>query len=106
MMCLALCNTARPAVVDDLADSARNLAARHAFLPGELHFEAESPDEVALLDAALAYGYAFCYTDIYNKHVRIGETARSFRILATLEFDPTRKCMSVVVERSDGTVRL
>lgn len=106
MMCLTLCNTARPSVDDALADTARDLSSKHVFVPGELHYEAESPDEVALLDAALAYGYVFCYTDIYTKHIRVGQTARSFRILATLEFDATRKCMSVVVELDEDTVRL
>jgi hypothetical protein len=55
-----------------LENCARDVKTEYVFDQSELHFEAESPDEVALLDAALAYGYVFAYTDIFNKQIRLG----------------------------------
>uniref|UniRef100_A0A7S3JZM0 Phospholipid-transporting ATPase n=1 Tax=Aureoumbra lagunensis TaxID=44058 RepID=A0A7S3JZM0_9STRA len=70
---------------------------------GVIKYQAESPDEGALVDGALHAGYKlFARTE----HVLVGETPalngarRSWHILATNEFDNDRKRMSIFLRES------
>ena len=67
-------------------------------------YNAASPDEVALIMGADIYGYKFLgisgdnvisYTDCYG-------TMHKYRLLNTLEFNSSRKRMSVIVQNVDG----
>ncbi|XP_055601300.1 phospholipid-transporting ATPase VD isoform X2 [Uranotaenia lowii] len=66
-------------------------------------FEAESPDELALVNAA--YSYDCCLINRSPNHVLVnvpGDGVVEYEILKVLPFDSNRKCMSVVI-RKTGT---
>ncbi|XP_038112384.1 probable phospholipid-transporting ATPase VD isoform X2 [Culex quinquefasciatus] len=66
-------------------------------------FEAESPDELALVNAA--YSYDCCLINRSPNHVLVnvpGDGVIEYEVLKILPFDSNRKCMSVVV-RKTGT---
>ncbi len=93
----------------------RLLAVCHTVIPdgptteAEIKYEAESPDEAALVVAAKAFGFFFykrTNTCVYVKE----RTARGvqdveYEVLNILEFNSTRKRMSVVV-RDPATGKL
>lgn len=67
-------------------------------------YEAESPDELALVNAA--YSYDCCLLNRSPNHILVsmptaGATVE-YEILKILPFDSSRKCMSIVV-RQTGT---
>ncbi|XP_053539553.1 phospholipid-transporting ATPase VA isoform X2 [Ictalurus punctatus] len=65
---------------------------------GELRYEAESPDEAALVYAARAYNCALVGRLADQVAVELPHVGKlSFELLHTLGFDSTRKRMSVVV---------
>ena len=69
-------------------------------------FEAESPDEAALVSAASVYGYHLETRRTNDAVVQINGHPHTYSTLNVLEFDSTRKRMSVVVRLPDGTLRL
>ncbi|CAH0663442.1 unnamed protein product [Chilo suppressalis] len=69
-------------------------------------FEAESPDELALAEAALAYGYELRGRSPDECEVGIrGELSR-LKVLRVQQFDSNRKCMSVALRTPNGQVVL
>uniref|UniRef100_A0A8C9N9T3 Phospholipid-transporting ATPase n=1 Tax=Serinus canaria TaxID=9135 RepID=A0A8C9N9T3_SERCA len=67
-------------------------------LPAEFCYEAESPDEAALVYAAQAYGFVLVSRTPEQVTVQLPQgTLLTFDILHTLGFDSVRKRMSVVV---------
>ncbi|KAM6116147.1 phospholipid-transporting ATPase VB [Pterocles gutturalis] len=67
-------------------------------LPTEFCYEAESPDEAALVYAAQAYSFTLVSRTPEQVTVRLPQgTLLTFDILYTLAFDSVRKRMSVVV---------
>ena len=63
-------------------------------------FEAESPDELALVNAA--YSYDCCLVNRSPNHVLVsmpGQGVMEYEVLKILPFDSHRKCMSIVVRR-------
>lgn len=67
-------------------------------------YEAESPDELALVNAA--YSYDCCLLNRSPNHILVSMPTASatleYEILKILPFDSSRKCMSIVV-RQTGT---
>uniref|UniRef100_A0AAG5DWR7 Phospholipid-transporting ATPase n=1 Tax=Anopheles atroparvus TaxID=41427 RepID=A0AAG5DWR7_ANOAO len=64
-------------------------------------YEAESPDELALVNAA--FSYDCCLVNRSPNHVLVsvpGEGLVEYEVLKVLPFDSARKCMSVVVRRT------
>lgn len=64
-------------------------------------FEAESPDELALVNAA--YSYDCCLVNRGPQHLVVSAFNRGvfeYEILKVLPFDSSRKCMSVVVRKA------
>ena len=100
-----------PASVAPLHDLLRAMAVCHTVRPdtqadGSVVYQAESPDEKALVDAARDAGFRF--VDSLDQVVEIealGVTERC-DLLHTIDFDSTRKRMSMVVRLGDGRVRL
>nr|CAJ2469358.1 unnamed protein product [Leishmania braziliensis] len=87
-LALALCNTVQP-FEDDTADFG-------------IVYEGTSPDEVALVQTAAAAGYRLTYRTTKTITILLhNNTQKVYNILATLEFTPERKIMSIVVEDSD-----
>ncbi|KAM9289536.1 phospholipid-transporting ATPase VB [Morus bassanus] len=67
-------------------------------LPADFCYEAESPDEAALVYAAQAYNFTLVSRTPEQVTVRLPQgTLLTFNILYTLGFDSVRKRMSVVV---------
>lgn len=66
-------------------------------------FEAESPDELALVNSAYAYGFVLQNRDPNTVLItEPGVGAIEFDILKVLPFDSNRKCMSIVVRKVGG----
>ncbi|KAK9844803.1 hypothetical protein WJX74_007043 [Apatococcus lobatus] len=92
---LAVCHTAIPDGPDE---------------PDAIKYEAESPDESALVVAAKVMGF-FCYkrtsTAVYVREGMPGQQQDvEFEILNILEFDSTRKRMSTIVRSPEGKIIL
>jgi phospholipid-transporting ATPase len=89
---LALCHTIQP--FDDPHNS------------GSLIYEGASPDEVALVRCAVEHGYVLLERTTRSMTLKINEKVIKFEILATLEFTPDRKMMSIIVQDPQGRITL
>ncbi|OOF92686.1 hypothetical protein ASPCADRAFT_209940 [Aspergillus carbonarius ITEM 5010] len=74
--------------------------------PPQIEFKAQSPDEAALVATARDCGFTALGRSGDSLTVNIMGEERSYRILNILEFNSTRKRMSVIVQMPDGTIRL
>ncbi|VFQ95355.1 unnamed protein product [Cuscuta campestris] len=94
---LAVCHTVIPEVDDD---------------SGKVSYEAESPDEAAFVIAAREIGFEFnkrtqTSVSVTELDLPSGKrTERSYKILNVLEFNSTRKRMSVIVRDEEGKILL
>ncbi|KAL2494037.1 putative phospholipid-transporting ATPase 5 [Forsythia ovata] len=94
---MALCHTGIP-VEDDKSD--------------RLKYEAESPEEVAFLIAAHEFGFKFCErTQSIMVLQELDPSSglvvkREYKLLNLLEFNSSRKRMSVIVSNEDGEIFL
>ncbi|CAN6336564.1 unnamed protein product [Urochloa humidicola] len=96
----------------------RLLAVCHTCIPevdeesGKITYEAESPDEAAFVVAARELGFTFyqrTQTGVFLHELdpESGKQVdRSYRILNVLEFNSTRKRMSVIVKNEEGKIFL
>ena len=74
--------------------------------PQKIHYQAESPDEAALVAAAREFGFFFFRRTNTTVLVRESGADAEFEILNILEFDSTRKRMSVICRAPEGQIRL
>lgn len=90
--CLALCHTALAAEPE----------------PGVIEFKAQSPDEAALVQAAADVGYVFRGRDHQTLKMTtpFSNEIDEYELLNVLEFNSTRKRMSVIVRKHDESGRL
>lgn len=71
-------------------------------------YEAESPDELALVNSAYAYGFVLENRNPNTVLININEpnigvnSPTEYEILKVLPFDSNRKCMSIVVRKIGG----
>ncbi|CAB3404149.1 unnamed protein product [Caenorhabditis bovis] len=66
-------------------------------------YEAESPDELALIDGAALYDYRLLERAATSITISTPESpSKTYQVLLTLPFDASRKRMSVVVKTSKG----
>uniref|UniRef100_A0A3Q1J0W5 Phospholipid-transporting ATPase n=1 Tax=Anabas testudineus TaxID=64144 RepID=A0A3Q1J0W5_ANATE len=73
---------------------------------GELYYQAQSPDEGALVTAARNFGFVFrSRTPDSVSIVEMGQQ-RSYELLAILDFNNVRKRMSVIVRNPEGKLSL
>lgn len=96
----------------------RLLAVCHTVIPevdevtGKVSYEAESPDEAAFVIAAREVGFEFfkrtqTSVSVHELDLESGKRIeRSYKILNVLEFNSTRKRMSVIVKDEDGKILL
>ncbi|XP_061409847.1 phospholipid-transporting ATPase ID-like isoform X1 [Lethenteron reissneri] len=89
----------------------RLLALCHTVMPeekteGELAYQAQSPDEGALVTAARNFGFVFRSRtpETITLH-ELGEP-RTYQLLAILDFNNFRKRMSVIVRNAEGRLKL
>ncbi|KAI4313998.1 hypothetical protein L6164_026941 [Bauhinia variegata] len=94
---LAICHTALPEVDEDT---------------GNISYEAESPDEAAFVIAARELGFEFCKRaqtslSMYELDPVSGSRIeRNYKVLHVLEFNSSRKRMSVIVRDEEGKIWL
>ncbi|XP_048219503.1 phospholipid-transporting ATPase IC [Perognathus longimembris pacificus] len=73
---------------------------------GQINYQAASPDEGALVNAARNFGFAFLART--QNTITISElgTERTYSVLAILDFNSDRKRMSIIVRTPEGSIRL
>lgn len=84
MLALALCNSV-------ITEAAKDI-------PGHKDFKAQSPDEAALVSAARDMGFALEGRTRRGVMVNVQGEEREYQLLNILEFNSTRKRMSVIVK--------
>ncbi|KNE72591.1 phospholipid-translocating P-type ATPase, flippase [Allomyces macrogynus ATCC 38327] len=91
---LSACHTVIPSVPED-------------GLPGEIKYQASSPDEGALVAGAQALGYVFHTRRPTTITINIrGQRDVEVEVLNICEFNSTRKRMSAILRLPDGTIKL
>lgn len=93
LLCIALCHTCLPETSSD----------------GKITFQAASPDEVALVQAAQDMGYLLLDRPARSIKLRFpkesGElVVETYAVLKVIEFSSNRKRMSIVVRMPDGRI--
>ncbi|XP_048588932.1 phospholipid-transporting ATPase IF isoform X3 [Nematostella vectensis] len=68
----------------------------------EFHYQASSPDEKALVEAAVRFGIVYRGKVGEDMEVQMQGTSHRYTLLHVLEFDSTRKRMSVIVKTAEG----
>lgn len=99
---------------DDAAQAMRALrllALCHSVVPdvaadGSVSMQASSPDEAALVAAATAAGVEFVARNSRSLRIEVHGRVEEYELLAALEFDSTRKRMSVILRCPDGRARV
>lgn len=93
LLCIALCHTCLPECKDD----------------GSIEFQAASPDELALVEAAQDLGYLLI--DRPAQCIKLQTTDEngasmvdSYQVLDVIEFSSQRKRMSIIVRMPDNTI--
>ena len=74
---------------------------------GEIQYNASSPDELALTNAARFFGVEFSERNSNNMiiiHDKIKKTHYQFELLNVIEFTSTRKRMSVIVKNWENKI--
>jgi len=95
LLCIALCHTCLPETSED----------------GKVTFQAASPDEVALVQAAQDMGFLLVDRPAQSIKLRVpnklGEpTMETYDVLKVIEFNSNRKRMSIVLRMPDGRICL
>eukprot|EP00618_Florenciella_parvula_P035688 CAMPEP_0119475430 /NCGR_PEP_ID=MMETSP1344-20130328/6318_1 /TAXON_ID=236787 /ORGANISM="Florenciella parvula, Strain CCMP2471" /LENGTH=1265 /DNA_ID=CAMNT_0007508957 /DNA_START=65 /DNA_END=3862 /DNA_ORIENTATION=- len=73
---------------------------------GDIIYQAESPDEEALVTGAKRVGWMYTDKTPSSVVVRLNGEDLNYNVLALIEFNSTRKRMSVVAQCPDGTYKL
>ena len=88
------------------------MAACHTVIPetnldGTIHYNAASPDEKALVEAAAKYGYEFVARKPESVTIKTPNGAELvYEVLHVIEFTSARKRMSVVVRTPKNEIKL
>ncbi|KAK2048576.1 phospholipid-translocating P-type ATPase [Colletotrichum somersetense] len=93
LLCIALCHTCLPEVKED----------------GKIDYQAASPDELALVEAARDLGYLLIDRPAQSVVLQLpeadGTTKReTYQVLDVIEFSSQRKRMSIIIRMPDGQV--
>ncbi|XP_026741089.1 probable phospholipid-transporting ATPase IM isoform X3 [Trichoplusia ni] len=90
-------------------DFFRLLALCHTVMPdqknGRLEYQAQSPDESALVSAARNFGFVFKERSPNSITIEVMGKTEVYELLCILDFNNVRKRMSVIL-RKDGEIRL
>ena len=73
--------------------------------PGEIKYQAASPDEGALVEGAVMLGYTFVARKPRVVTILVEGQELEYELLAVLEFNSTRKRMSTIFRCPDGKIR-
>ncbi|TQV94843.1 phospholipid-translocating P-type ATPase, flippase [Cordyceps javanica] len=93
LLCIALCHTCLPECKDD----------------GSISFQAASPDELALIEAAQDLGYLLIDRPAQNIKLQTTDTegnkvVENYQVLDVIEFSSQRKRMSIILRMPDNTI--
>lgn len=93
LLCIALCHTCLPEYRDD----------------GSINFQAASPDELALVEAAQDLG--FLLIDRPSQSIKLqtrdidgSEHVETYQVLDVIEFSSKRKRMTIIIRMPDGNI--
>ena len=73
--------------------------------PGEIKYQAASPDEGALVEGAVMLGYQFTARRPRSVTIVVEGNDQEYELLAVLEFNSTRKRMSAIFRCPDNKIR-
>lgn len=74
---------------------------------GKINYNASSPDELALVNAARFFGVKYMDRDEENNlFIDFKNERQKWKLLNTIEFNSTRKRMTVVVKDPKGTIKV
>jgi len=74
---------------------------------GKVLYNASSPDELALVNGAKYLGYDFKERDEDdNVIIEVGESEHKYKLLNVIEFNSTRKRMTVIVRDPENRIRV
>ena len=73
--------------------------------PGDIKYQAASPDEGALVEGAVLMGYRFTTRRPRSVGITVDGEEQDYELLAVCEFNSTRKRMSTIFRCPDGKVR-
>lgn len=86
----------------------RLLAICHTVMPemrdGRLEYQAQSPDESALVSAARNFGFVFRSRTPNTITIEVRGRAEEYELLSILDFNNVRKRMSVILRRQNKLV--
>lgn len=93
ILCIALCHTCLP----------------EKKVGGEIQFQAASPDELALVEAAQDLGYLLIDRSSQSIELEISDDSGSlatetYEVLDVIEFSSKRKRMSIIIRKPDGRI--
>ncbi|KAF6819097.1 phospholipid-transporting ATPase DNF3-like protein 2 [Colletotrichum sojae] len=93
LICIALCHTCLPETLDN----------------GEIEYQAASPDELALVEAARDLGYIVIDRPAQSVILQLTDAdgsikKESYQVLDVIEFSSQRKRMSIIIRMPDGRV--
>jgi phospholipid-transporting ATPase len=74
--------------------------------PGEIKYQAASPDEGALVEGAVMLGYTFTARKPRSVIIQVEGQEYEYELLAVCEFNSTRKRMSTIFRCPDGKIRI
>ncbi|KAK5004320.1 aminophospholipid translocase, partial [Cryomyces antarcticus] len=73
--------------------------------PGQIKYQAASPDEGALVEGAVMLGYKFIARNPRSVTILVDGHEYEYELLAVCEFNSTRKRMSTIFRCPDGKIR-
>src|SRR5690606_18008038 len=74
--------------------------------PYTIDYKAQSPDEAALVSTARDVGFVFVEQKQDNMILEVLGQTQTYELLSVLEFNSTRKRMSVIVRPPEGGIML
>lgn len=72
----------------------------------DVTYQASSPDEAALVAAARMHGFQFISRSNRELVIQVNGVLEEYELMEVLEFDSTRKRMSVIVRDPDGDIKV
>ncbi|XP_020102523.1 phospholipid-transporting ATPase 1-like isoform X1 [Ananas comosus] len=99
---LAACNT----VIPMSARSSSPTSTSEVHEVEAIHYQGESPDELALVNAAAAYGYTLLERTTGHIVIAVNGERMRLEVLGLHEFDSVRKRMSVVIRLPNNAVKV
>jgi len=102
LVALALCHTVR--IGKNRTDNDTNEESE--IQNDSFDYQGSSPDEKALVEACCRFGVVYCEAKHDSYTLNIAGQERNYQILQVLEFDSSRKRMSIIIRFPDGSIRL